>query len=1054
MVDSSGEIPLESPDPALLFCFGVFELDLRARELRKEGRSTGLPEQSIAVLAMLLHSPGELVPREEIRKKLWPNDTVVDFDHSINNAIGRLRVALGDSAENPQYIETLARRGYRWIGPVERIEARDQAEQSVRASVPSQPHVVSGGTLIGKKVSHYRVLEIVGGGGMGVVYKAEDLRLGRRVALKFLPEELGNDPKAVERFEREARAASALDHSNICAIHEFGEHEGQPFLVMPLLEGETLRERIAEKAPLPTVALLNIAVQIADGLDAAHQKGIIHRDIKPANIFITREGQAKIVDFGLAKLARVSAGAEDDSERDPGGAERTSRETGPLATSNPFLSRTGVAIGTAGYMSPEQVRGEKLDARTDLFSFGLVLYEMATGKRAFAGDTGPVLQEAILKQEPRPARELNPELPGKLEEIINRALQKDRKLRYQTASEMRTDLEILQREMEPRQPARWKEIGAAGVVVLIIAGVVVWLARRQPSSSQAVPELKLRQLTTNPSENPVTNGAISPDGKYLAYTDTKGMHVRLIETGETRGVPQPEEFSGKDAEWRIVPKWFPDGTRFLAESHPPGQSAATWTSQGSSIWIVSALGGPPRKLRDEATAGSISPDGSLISFGTNKGKYGDREIWLMGPNGENARKLYETGENSAIGGLDWFPNGQRVWYGATDESGTTLVTRELSGGPITTILSPTETTTWNITLLPDGRILYVLWESGAVGSTCNYWVMPLDERTGARTDKAKRLTNLGGTCPIGTSVTSDGRKLAFLNWGQGRAPMSVSDLEANGKRIANTRRFAPSQGWDNPLDWTGDSKEVVFSSNRNGHVELFRQSLDGDTAEVVVSGPQGVGDGRVSPEGTWLLYFVPTPEDASGLLKVMRVPLTGGPSQLVLSARPFSELRCARSPSVLCVINELAEDHRQFIFTAFDPLHGRGSELARIDIATSAKLFHWDLSPDGTRICIIKNAQAPIEILSLRGHATEVIHLKGWNNLESLVWAPDGKGFFISNGVHGGAAFLHVDLQGNAQILWTNQGSALTQAWPSPDGRHLAIQDTRIEGNIWTLENF
>jgi serine/threonine protein kinase len=940
------------------------------------------------------------------------------------------------------------------------LSSEENAGDSVQAAVRSGLAGIAF-PLTGETISHYRILDGVGDGGMGLVYRAEDIKLGRRVALKFLPEESVKDPAALGRFEREARSASALEHPNICPIYEFGEHEGQPFLAMQLLEGQTLRELISAagpgKQPLDLHKFLNLAIQIVDGLDAAHRQGIIHRDIKPANIFVTSQGQAKILDFGLAKLARVSGVAGADSERNPdgdAGATGTPRQNVPRATPDPFLSRTGVAMGTAGYMSPEQVRGEKLDARTDLFSFGLVLYEMATGKRAFAGDTGPVLQEAILKQIPRPVRELNPELPAKLEQVISKALEKDRQARYQSASEMRADLEILQRELEPRHRARWKEIAAASVVVLFIASAIFWFARRQPSAPQPMPELKLRQVTTNPSENPVSNGAISPDGKYLAYTDTKGMHIKLIETGETRAIPQPEELHGRAVEWRIVPPWFPDGTRFLVESHPPGQGASLWSSQGSSIWIVSALNGPPHKLRDEASTASVSPDGSLIAFGTNKGKRGNREIWLMGPDGENARKLYEIDEDSAMGGLYWFPHGQRVWYGAFDKSGFSLVTRELTGGPVTTIPRPSEMTSWDVTLLPDGRLLYVIGESGAVGSTCNYWVLPLDERTGAPTGKPKRLTNWGGTCPIGTSMTADGRKLAFLNWGQGRTPMSVTDLETNGTRIANTRHFAPSQGLDRPLDWTGDSKEIIFRSNRNGHFVIFKQSLDGDTAEPLVTGPNDDADARMSPDGKWLLYSVAIEEDVRRPLQVMRVPVAGGPSQLVLTARPYSDFRCARSPSTLCVIRELADDRKQFIMTAFDPLNGRGPELARFDIGTEPKFFQWDLSPDGTRICIIKNAQAPIEILSLRGQATQTIHVKGWNNLESLDWAADGKGFFSSNGVHGGEVLLHVDLQGNTHVLWKNQGGAWTLGRPSPDGRHLAIQDFRIEGNIWTLENF
>jgi eukaryotic-like serine/threonine-protein kinase len=929
------------------------------------------------------------------------------------------------------------------------LSCERNAGDSVHAAVRSGLAAIAF-PLTGETISHYRILDGVGDGGMGLVYRAEDLKLGRRVALKFLPEESEKDPAALGRFEREARSASALEHPNICPIYEFGEHEGQPFLAMQLLEGQSLRELISAagqgKAPLELGRLLDFAIQIVDGLDAAHHKGIVHRDIKPANIFLTREGQAKILDFGLAKLARASIG--------DGGEEETPRETEPSVTPDPFLTRTGVAMGTPGYMSPEQVRGEKLDARTDLFSFGLVLYEMATGKRAFKGDTGPALRDAILKQVPTPARELNPVLPAKLEQVISKALEKDLQARYQSPSEMRTDLEILQRELEPRHRARWRRMTAATVVALIIASAIFWLAKRQPMAPRAVTDLKLRQVTTNPSENPVTNGAISPDGKYLAYTDTKGMHIKLIETGETRAIPRPEELHGTNVEWKVAPPWFPDGTSFLAEAHPPGQGAAFWSSQGSSIWIVSALGGPPRKLRDEASTPSISPDGSLVSFGTNKGRRGNREIWLMGPDGENARKLYETDEDSVIDDLRWFPNGQRVWYAAFDKSGFSLVTRDLGGGPVTTIPRPSEMTSWDVTLLPDGRLLYVVGESGAVGSACNYWVMPLDKRTGAPTDGPKRLTNWGGICPIGTSVTADGRKLAFLNWGQGRAPISVTDLEANGERIANTRRFAPSQGVDSPLDWTSDSKEVIFRSNRNGHYGIFRQSLDGDTAVALVSGSKDLEDGRVSPDGAWLVYTESAPANSADPIQVMRVPLTGGPSQLVMTARLISDFRCARSPSTLCVLSELANDRRQFVFTAFDPLHGRGSELVRIDIATPAKLFHWDLSPDGTRICISKNAQAAIEILSLSSHATQTIHVKDWNNLESLDWAADGKGVFISNGVHGGEVLLHLDLQGNAHVLWRNQGGAWTLGRPSPDGRHLAIQDFRIEGNIWTLENF
>src|SRR5260370_5270895 len=308
--------------------------------------------------SLLLEHPGEVIQREEIQKKLWPNDTIVEFEHSISAAMNRLRQALSDSADKPKYVETLARRGYRWMVPVEWVESSPVLQPAAAAEKKTTES--PDGRLIGRKVSHYRVLRILGGGGMGVVYEAEDLKLGRRVALKFLPEELGNDPKMVKRFEQEARAASALDHPNICAIHEFGEHEGQPFIVMPLLQGQTLRERIATGDRLALDRILDIAIQIANGLDAAHQKGIIHRDIKPANIFITDHGEAKILDFGLAKVLAYKEQNEDAGENDHQPASLQAHDT---SLHDCHLTRTGLPLGTPPYIPPEHVPTQTLDAR-------------------------------------------------------------------------------------------------------------------------------------------------------------------------------------------------------------------------------------------------------------------------------------------------------------------------------------------------------------------------------------------------------------------------------------------------------------------------------------------------------------------------------------------------------------------------------------------------------------------------------------------------------------------------------------------------------------------
>ncbi len=458
------------------YAFGRFRLDSEKRVLVRDGTPVPLAPKATEILIVLVEHAGHLVDKDLLINRVWPEAFVEEGN--LNKNIFFLRKALGTWEGGQEYIETVPKRGYRFVASVSEV---------THAEGSPQPSPVNT-NLIGKKVSHYRVLDILGGGGMGVVYKAEDLKLGRKVALKFLPEELGKDPKAVERFEREARAASALDHPNICAIHEFGEHDGQPFLVMQLLEGKTLRDRISQEAPFSTVTLLGIAIQITDGLAAAHQKGIIHRDIKPANIFITERGEAKILDFGLVKLA--SSWTETDASpikhENQGGNDRRVLPEGKTATgSDRCLTLTGAAMGTAGYMSPEQVRGERLDARTDLFSFGLILYEMATARRAFSGDTAPLLHDAILKVVPVPARTLNPEVPAVLENIISKCLEKDREGRYQTAAEIRSDLSEISLDAKGyslAQPLtrRWKSLSVGAVImVALIAGGTYWWHLRQ-----------------------------------------------------------------------------------------------------------------------------------------------------------------------------------------------------------------------------------------------------------------------------------------------------------------------------------------------------------------------------------------------------------------------------------------------------------------------------------------------------------------------------------------------------------------------------------------------
>ena len=891
----------------------------------------------------------------------------------------------------------------------------------------------------GTRLGPYEILSPLGAGGMGEVYRAKDERLGREVAIKVLSAELSLDASRVKRFEKEARSASALNHPNIVTVYDFGSSDRLSYIVMEKVDGETLR-KLVSGGPVPIKKLLGIATQIADGLGRAHEGGIVHRDLKPENVMVTKDGLVKILDFGLAKLTSTGSGSDEGSKL-PTGSGTT----------------PGVVMGTVGYMSPEQASGAMVDYRSDQFSFGSIVYEMLTGKRAFQGKTPIDVLGAILNEEPQPIAAVSPQVPTQLRWIVERCLAKEPRQRYSSTDDLARDLATLRDHLSEatsgaasgaRAKRRFWRPALLGVVaLLLVAGAIFQFTRPQASPPR---ELKLRQLTSNSAENPVKDGAISPDGKYLVYTDGTGMHIELIETGEAQSVPEPEALKGRGVVWETGP-WFPNSTRFLANAHehPTGSS-----SKGSSIWAASVLGGAPRKLREEAVAYSVSPDGASIAFGTNPGEFGDREIWLMDPAGEQARKLYEADADSGIAPLYWFRDGQRVAYIKTDKSGDTWVSRDLKGGPVTTIFPPSETSRITVeTWLPDGRLIYTLPEPDGFYE-CNYWEMRLDEHTGRPLGGAKRLTNWAGSCMGDSSATADGKRLAFKKQTL-RFTGYLADLAAGGTRIENTRHFTLTDSKDFPTDWTADSKAVILLSNRTGRFGIYKQLLNGEAAELIVTGTAGFGSPRVSPDGNWILYR--RDEDASKGMDIMRVPITGGSPQVIFTARPGNGFFRARSPSSLCAIAEPTEDRKQLVITAFDVVKGRGQELTRFDIDPNTGFWNLDLSPDGTRIAIIRSPEGPIQILSLQGQPTQEIKVKGWRDLLSVSWAAGGKGLFAFNGPQGSAVLLHVDLQGNAQVLWKshgNGGPGQGGPFPSPDGRHLAMIDAATESNFWMMEHF